>query len=125
MNSRSTPGGIFRNHLEDQFTGFNYDGLIVVTGNTTFVGGNSAAVNPQIHGALIVGGTFSRAVGRQVTRVPLAGRRACATHHHRRTWGRFRRFPENLSSTSYVIFVVWYSDYHGPTSLICIPMLTT
>ncbi|MDP9161772.1 MAG: hypothetical protein M3O09_16270, partial [Acidobacteriota bacterium] len=39
--------------------GFNFYGLIVVTGNTTIIARNNTSVNPQIHGAIIVGGTFS------------------------------------------------------------------
>ena len=43
----------------DVSNGFNYFGMIVVTGNTTIVARNNTSVNPQIHGAIIVGGTFS------------------------------------------------------------------
>lgn len=39
--------------------GFNYFGLIVVTGNMTMISSTNASVNPHIHGAIIVGGQFT------------------------------------------------------------------
>ena len=43
----------------DVSNGFNYYGLIVATGNVTLTAKNNASVNPQIHGAMIMGGTFN------------------------------------------------------------------
>ena len=43
----------------DVSNGFNYYGLIVATGNIRMIANANAAANPQIHGAMILGGAFT------------------------------------------------------------------
>jgi Tfp pilus assembly protein PilV len=43
----------------DVGTGFNYFGLILATGNITMISSTNASVTPNIHGAIIAGGSFS------------------------------------------------------------------
>lgn len=47
------------NLVMDVTNGFNYFGLIVVTGNVTMTANPSASANPHIHGAIIAGGQFN------------------------------------------------------------------
>jgi Tfp pilus assembly protein PilX len=47
------------NLVIDVATGFNYYGLIVVTGNITMISSSNSSVMPNFNGAVIGGGTFS------------------------------------------------------------------
>jgi hypothetical protein len=46
----------------DVAKGFNYYGLILVTGNLTITSSSASTVSPSIHGGIIVGGSFTTSV---------------------------------------------------------------
>lgn len=47
------------NLILDVSSGFNYYGLIIATGDVTMTAAAGTAVNPQVHGAMLVGGHFN------------------------------------------------------------------